>query len=161
MKNYWDIAAKDPDVDVKYICDIDTELCLKDIYDVKGKVLEIGCGVGRLMKDGWLGVDISNGMIEIARKRKPNCEFYNLDHLDTMKDNQLDYVYMYLLIQHLKPNQVKDYFAVSKNLLRQKGCLVFQFIQGTEREPLSNHYSIAEIDKIASDTGFKNRVCTE
>jgi len=54
-RNYWDVAAQDPEVDTKFICDVPTEDCIGELIQtfppiMTGKrVAEIGCGVGRLI----------------------------------------------------------------------------------------------------------------
>lgn len=152
---YWDNAAKDPQVDDKYICDIDTELCLKDLGKMEGQVLEIGCGVGRLMQDGYWGIDISNKMLDIAKKRKPLCNFiHNMNGYIPLTDSIFDNVYCYLVIQHLKPQEVQSYLNEAYRVLKHDGRILFQFIVGTEREPLSNHYSMAEMQTMLTEAGF-------
>lgn len=152
---YWDKAAKDPEVDIKYISDVDTDICLKDLGILKGEVLEIGCGVGRLLKDGDYGVDISANMLEIAFKRKPKCHFSlitdgSIPHVSSFFDT----VFTYLVFQHLKPDEVQNYMNEAYRVLKKGGVFKFQFIQGTEREPLSNHYTIGEITQMLAIAGF-------
>lgn len=155
--DYWNKAALDPDVDNKYICDIDTELCLKDLGQMNGDVLEIGCGVGRLMKAGYWGVDISIEMISIANKRKPECGFKHMvNGVIPFDDNEFDHVYSYLVFQHLKPDEVQQYMNEAHRVLRSKGQFQFQYIDGTEREPLSNHYKTSELMDMMTNAGFKS-----
>lgn len=151
---YWNKAAKDPEVDVKYICDIPTEDCFLDLGEMKGKVLEIGCGVGRLLKDGDYGIDLSGAMLNIASERKPKCHFALTKGDIPYKDNTFDNIFCYLVFQHCKPNVVEKYINEAYRVLKDGGQFKFQFIQGTEREPLSNHYSIAEMQKYMYRAGF-------
>lgn len=158
MKEYWQQAALDPQVDDKYICDVSTLLCLEDLGELKGKVLEIGCGVGRLMQNNsqYYGIDISDNMLKIAKKRKPKCNF-SLSENNTIpyKNNMFDTIFCYLVVQHLKPEEVQQYFNEAYRVLKENGTFTFQFIQGTEREPLSNHYTKKEMEIIAEKAGFK------
>lgn len=154
MKDYWDTAALDTDVDIKYICDVPTELCLQDLGKMNGKVLEIGCGVGRLMQAGWYGIDVSENMLAIAKQRKPDCYFKLATDEIPYSNNMYNFVYCYLVIQHLKPNVVEDYIAEAYRVLKEGGIFRAQFIQGTEREQYSNHYSIKEMNSYLSR--FKN-----
>lgn len=39
----------------------------------KGRVLDAGCGTGYNMREGWIGVDLSEGMLCVARS-KPVCQ---------------------------------------------------------------------------------------
>lgn len=152
---YWDNAAKDPQVDIKYISDVDTELCLKDLGKLDGNVLEIGCGVGRLMSPGFWGVDVSVNMLEIANKRKPECGFkHTTSGILPFEDKSFDTVYSYLLFQHLKVSEILSYIKESYRVLKTKGVLKFQFIVGDESEPLSNHYQQQRIESILNSCGF-------
>lgn len=154
-KEYWDTAALDPQVDDKYICDIDTKLCLRDLGAMTGDVLEIGCGVGRLLKDGYYGIDISENMIRIAKNRKPRsyCTI-SINGAIPYAKNSFDNVYCYLVFQHLKPYEIQQYIKEAYRVLKVGGKFVFQYIQGTEREPLSNHYTQTEMTAYLQDTGF-------
>lgn len=153
-RKYWDAAALDPDVDKKYICDLPTDQCLVDLEPLMGKVLEIGCGVGRLLKDGDCGIDVSVEMLNLARKRKPKCEFKVTSGKIPYPREYFDTVFSYLVFQHLKPNTIKTYIAEAYRVLKPGGEFKFQFIEGTEREPFSNHYSINELAKWMHDRGF-------
>lgn len=155
ITNYWNTAALHKNVDDLYISDISTELCKKDLGKLSGKVLEIGCGVGRLMEDGYYGIDISKNMLDIAKKRKPQCHFKLCTDTIPYKDSLFDTVYCYLVIQHLKPDEVQKYFNEVYRVLKLGGWFKFQFIEGTEREPLSNHYTFEDITKFAEEAGFQ------
>jgi SAM-dependent methyltransferase len=153
---YWNNAALDPEVDNKYICDIPVEDCFLDLGDMKGLTLEIGCGVGRLMKDGDYGIDISQNMLDIAKQRKPKCRFrLNTSGNIPYRNNMFNNVYCYLVFQHLKPDEVRAYIDEAYRVLKRDGKFTFQFIKGSEREPLSNHYGINEMIAYINESGFK------
>ncbi len=50
---------------------------------IQNKVLDIGCGTGLLLDyvrpDQYVGIDISAKMLEMARKKHPSGEFYEID----------------------------------------------------------------------------------
>ena len=142
-KEYWDKAALDPDVDKKYIADCDLQGCLDAIGNLKGKVLDLGCGVGRLMKDGYCGVDISPNMLKIAAKRHPSCEFKLADgRTIPYPDETFDSAYSMLLFQHLPFDAVGGYIKEVRRVLKDNGIFIFQYIEGTEDEPFSKHHII-------------------
>lgn len=154
-RQYWDKCAVDKDVDLKYIADVPTEISKSDL-DIKGKkVLEIGCGVGRLLENGWYGIDISPKMLIIAKTRKPKCHYKLTTGDIPYKNEMFDDVYSYLVFQHLKPDEVKKYIEESYRVLKKNGVLTFQLIIGNEREPYSNHYSISEVGTMLRGSGFK------
>jgi len=69
----------------------------QEIYG--GRVLDVGCGTGLLLSyipippDLYAGVDISSGMLDIAKKTFPEHRFYQEDMAKMMfKSNSFDYV---------------------------------------------------------------------
>jgi len=154
-RDYWNAAAQDPEVDIKYICDIPTDACLTELGELKGNVLEIGCGVGRLMKTGYYGVDISPEMLEIAKQRKPDCHFQVIEGSLLFDDEMFNTVYSMLVFQHLKPDSVFAYIKEAHRVLKPGGVFRFQYIEGTEREPFSNHYLQEEVENWLMAAGFK------
>ena len=109
---------------------------LKLIGNVRGKkVLDIGCGTGRysieLTKKGATvtGVDISEKMLEIARKKskklKINFKRANATNLP-FKDNEFDLVISALAIEH-----VKDYKKAISEMIRvckPNGHIIFSML---------------------------------
>lgn len=153
--NYWNKAAKDPEVDKKYIADVSTPECLAVIGKSGGKVLEIGCGVGRLMADGNYGIDSSEEMLKIARKRKPNCHFKLSDgRTIPYDDNTFDFAYCMLVFQHIPFEAVTAYISEVKRVLKKGGLFRFQFIEGNEQAPFSKHHSLQELMKHVESEGF-------
>jgi SAM-dependent methyltransferase len=154
-KAYWNKAALDPDVDVKYISDLSTKECLEALGEIKGTALEIGCGVGRLMKDGYHGIDISQAMLDIAVGRKPKCTFHLCDgRTIPYADEHFDSVYSVLLFQHLPIEAVEGYIVEAYRVLKSGGTLRFQFIEGIEDEPFSKHHDCPRIIDLLLKTGF-------
>lgn len=147
-RDYWNKAAEDPEVDDKYISSLPTDACLDAVGEFSGTVLEIGCGVGRLMKPGYWGIDISQKMLDIAQQRKPDCHFKLGDGRNLpLHDDYFDAVYSVLLFQHLPPQAVKGYIDESYRVLRDGGKFRFQFIEGDDHSPFGHHYSIETVKK--------------
>lgn len=154
-KEYWDKAALSPEVDTKYIADVGLTESKEAVGSLVGRVLEIGCGVGRLMEDGFCGIDISEGMLEIARKRKPECEFKICDgRTIPYPDNYFDSAYCMLVFQHLPLEAISAYINETFRVLTKDGIFRFQFIEGEENEPFSHHYKFSEIKRILVGAGF-------
>lgn len=151
-KNYWNKAALDPEVDKKFISDLDFNLGFKP----KGKVLEIGCGVGRLMEDGFCGIDISEEMLKIARERKPNCEFKICDgRTIPYEDSSFDFVYCVLVFQHIPFAAVCSYITEAARVLKRGGEFAFQYIEGDQLEPFSIHHKARSVEYHLQKSGFK------
>jgi len=165
-KVFWDNAAKDLDVRYKYIADewAPTETFLNLIEnnnDSWNNVLEIGCGIGRLLvplaekynECNFYGIDISDEMIKLAPK-KDNIKYQEL------ADN-LDLVYSMLVFQHIDHQEKIKYIKLAYEKLKVGGILFFQFVVGEENSAYSYQTSRFEIDRILSDVGFKNLIFTD
>lgn len=151
-RTYWDKNALDPDVDIKYISDVSVEDCLKDLPEMTGNVLEIGCGVGRLLKPGYWGIDISEKMLDIARERNPDAKvIHSNGRTIPLSANKFDFVYSYLVFQHLPKDAVAGYIEEAYRVLKPGGKFIFQCILGTEDEPFSKHLDPEWLD---SKLGF-------
>ena len=158
-KAFWDTNALDKDVDKKYISDISTEDCLNDLQGMFGEVLEIGCGVGRLMKKGYWGIDISTNMQEIANTRKPECGFKHCDgRTIPFDDDSFDSVYCYLVFQHIPKDAVDGYIKEAYRVLKKGGTFIFQWIEGAENEPFSKHYSKEDMNEMTKMFSGKSSV---
>ncbi|NWO25793.1 class I SAM-dependent methyltransferase [Peptostreptococcaceae bacterium oral taxon 081] len=110
IKEFFNIKASNWDNESK----ADDNL-LKAIFEITGiknnmKVLDIGCGTGVLFgsllkyaPSEIVGVDISDKMLEIARKKYghfDNIKFKNMDVLE-LDENDFDIVYIYNAYPHI------------------------------------------------------------
>jgi len=165
-KGFWDNAAADLDVRYKYIADewASTETFLNLIEnnnDSWSNVLEIGCGIGRLLVPladkysncNFYAIDISDEMINLAPKRD-NIRYQEL------ADN-LDFVYSMLVFQHIEHQEKINYIKLAYDKLKVGGNLFFQFVIGEENSPYSYQTSKSEIDSILNKIGFKNLIFTD
>jgi ubiquinone/menaquinone biosynthesis C-methylase UbiE len=144
------------------------------LINQKTRVLDIGCGVGRveyvLVKkvESVVGIDISPSMIKLAKEniKSKNAKFLigNGKNLNGLIDNSFDLVFSVIVFQHLPRETFKNYLKESYRVLG-KGRLFFQISideQGIKFDPSKNHpwalryYKTLEIKKILEETGFKN-----
>lgn len=103
------------------------------------KALEIGCGPGRLIRPMSRhfaeihGVDVSDQMIELARKKLadlPNAFVETTDgaRLTAFADNSLDFVYSYAVFQHIPSREVvSEYMREIQRVLKTGGYARLQF----------------------------------
>ena len=172
-RDYWAKAAADPDVDRKFIADVDTEECLIALKPI-GKVVELssidildlGCGVGRLaipiakrfIDHQVYAMDISEEMIKILVERSgdmPNLSpIVNDGRRIPFANDKFMAVYSMLLFQHLPLNAVIGYISEVGRVLKKGGIFRFQFIDGTEDEPFSKHHTTQMMATACNNSGM-------
>lgn len=101
------------------------------------KALDFGCGVGRLTQplsryfDEVYGVDIAPSMIELARKynrQGEKCKYYlnETNDLKLFPDNNFDFIYSNITLQHMEPRYSQKYIKEFIRVLAPQGLLIFQ-----------------------------------
>lgn len=146
-RRFWEEAAA---VDaIRAIADQDTD----ESFEVSGKsdadrvyellpdsdavVLEIGCGIGRVLQHlaGHYrevhGIDIATEMVEQGQRRLahlPNVQFHqgNGYDLEPFADETFELVYSALVFQHMPKTIAYNYFLETKRVLRPDGWFLFQ-----------------------------------
>ncbi len=126
--------------------DLET-LILQDVkLDPSARVLEVGCGVGRLLcplslrVERAIGIDISPEMISRARaalSHRPNVELsVTAGDLAGIPDASLDFVYSFIVFQHVPSRAaVLRYLREAARALKAGGVLRFQ-VDGRRRSRL-------------------------
>ncbi len=144
MKEYWDKRAVIGEDVYKKVCMYNASFVFNEIMDKvqkkclldllkksrkplnKMKVLEVGCGVGRwakFMKSlgvDYVGVDISNKMIEAAKKNVSGVNFKVIDgeSLSDFSSDYFDLVFTITVLHHIpydrKNNLIKEIVRVTK-----------------------------------------------
>jgi SAM-dependent methyltransferase len=104
----------------------------------RGRALDFGCGLGRLTRplaghfDECVGLDISEGMVEQARRLNadvPGASFVvnAADDLGRFDDGSFDLVYSVIVLQHVPDREaIESYMAEFCRVLRPGGLAVFQ-----------------------------------
>ena len=104
------------------------------------KVLEVGCGTGRIIKNmsqllpnaRIVGIDFSNAQISAAQKHNPGSEFYCKDisqFSQYMRENQInerfDCIFVHSVTQYFPSDAYfLDFLQVAKDLLNKGGTLL-------------------------------------
>jgi len=111
----------------------------------RGNALDFGCGVGRLTQamaehfQRVCGVDISEAMIEKAESFNrfgDVCRYCinTEDNLPAFNNEEFDFVYSNIVLQHMKPVYSKKYIVEFGRVLKKGGLLVFQLPSGRKRQ---------------------------
>ncbi len=146
-----------------------------NLISKKSKVLDIGCGVGRVeyslhkYVDYLVGVDISYSMVRLAKKNisYPNTRFYenNGKDLRLFKDNSFDLIFSVIVFQHLPTTVLENYLKESYRVLTDNGGLIFQISldeKDKKTPPPLNHpwalryYSSKELMNLLLQNNFKD-----
>lgn len=142
------------------------------------RVLEIGCGAGRMTKAlarlfGEVhAVDISAEMIRIAKQNLagvPNAFFYqnNGADLQVLPSEPFDFAFSYIVFQHIPSAEViESYIREVARLLKPGRLFKFQ-VQGYRPEEikpadtwLGADFTVDDMGAIASRCGFEMRYST-
>jgi SAM-dependent methyltransferase len=121
------------------IRELESELHRLDSFHApRRRALEIGCGPGRLMLplsrhfDEIYGVDISDEMIRIARRRLQSVPHARVlvncgADLSLFRDNCFSFVYSYIVFQHIPEKEIVfNYLREIKRVLTPGGVTRFQ-----------------------------------
>ncbi len=101
------------------------------------RVLDFGCGVGRLTQPlaGYfhqvIGVDISPSMIELAERynqHPENCSYLvnETDDLRCLDSKSFDFIYSSLTLQHIQTGHSKKYLREFLRVLSRQGLMIFE-----------------------------------
>ncbi len=103
------------------------DLAFKLSGSSKPKVVEIGCGDGRDAKEivqsagEYIGFDISQGMIKIAKQNVPDGTFKIADALDFKYPSDTDVVFDFASLLHLSREELRIVFYKVAESLRPGG----------------------------------------
>lgn len=101
------------------------------------KAVEIGCGDGRDAAEivprvsSYVGVDPSEGLLEIARKRLPDTTFVKADALSYDYPKNIDVIYAFASLLHINKSDMKLALEKASKCLRSGGIY---YISLKERE---------------------------
>ncbi len=93
------------------------------------RVLEIGCGNGRDAKEiikktnDYLGVDVSEKLIDLARVKVPEARFEVADIISFKFPKNIDIVFAFASLIHVDKDELKVIFMKIFNSLNQSGVV--------------------------------------
>jgi SAM-dependent methyltransferase len=145
---------------------------LKGRVSASIRVLDVGCGIGRMTApiadhfDSVVGVDVSEEMIEQAKRLhgdQPNLNFAvnNGTDLSEFPDEHFGLALSYSVLPHLPPEVVESYFREINRVLIPGGWFRYQFWVGPERMMADNDtlnirvYAPEVFNKLNQASGFK------
>ena len=166
---YWEKEANGGNID-RAVCDPGLEgVCLDNLWFWFGgreKVLEIGCGVGRLLKltpvvgnTTYYGIDISESMVNECKERLSSRSDIDVRLSDgriiPFRDGTFDYVYSIAVFQHIDDDGLVQYLKEVFRVMKMTGTFRFQFVIGTEKTAFSWQRTENEMETMLSLCGFR------
>ncbi len=142
-----------------------------DIYQPTWTVLDIGCGIGRVLKplgkhfQTLIGVDVSSSMIaqsKIWLSDFPHITTFETSGVDLQRfeDQTFNLVYSYVAFQHMPKPVFEQYLSEINRVLTPDGYLALQLPMGENRDvPIEDtigirSYTFSEIERKLSDNGL-------
>ena len=151
----------------------DMDSICQEMPSTEMRVLEIGCGAGRMTRAlakvfGEVhGVDVSGGMIERARELLADCSNVHLyqnsgSDLSVLGDLEFDFAFSLIVFQHIPSKAViENYVREVHRVLRPGRLFKFQ-VQGSYRAAQAEHdtwlgvpISASDAVKMAKNCGFR------
>lgn len=132
------------------------------------RVLEIGCGIGRLAKplsarvERVVGVDLSEEMVRRAREYcadRPNVELHRTDgSLGFLEAGSFDFVFSHIVFQHVpRKAYVERYLREAHRLLKPGGILRVQ-VDGRSRQFFRRFIADSWSGVVFSERDLKRRL---
>jgi len=137
----------------------------KALLDKSGvnSILEIGCGTGQLAKRflrdgyGYTGIDVSMPMLEYARKEMPSHHFHQMDMREINLETTFDAVIITARsISYILSNvDVIATFRSIKNVLKDEGVLIFDFIDAKNFIPSIDDHEVISHEVVIDNVRYK------
>jgi SAM-dependent methyltransferase len=135
-----------------------------------GKVVELGCGNGRdaveILKHtkDFVGMDISEGMIKLARENNPGVDF----QVDTIEGFNIpdgtDIIFAFASLLHLNKSEVKEVLKRAHEKLNDGGIVYISVKKKPYHEELVEDsfgkryfyfYQLSDFEELAKETEYE------
>ncbi|HEX5448001.1 MAG TPA: class I SAM-dependent methyltransferase [Candidatus Saccharimonadales bacterium] len=143
-------------------------------YLPSGKVIDIGAGSGRdaealtKLGYGYVGVDISTSLLEIAQKRVPGAKFINQSVYDLSFSEKFDGFWCTATLLHIPQSRIKEALEAIKSVLKP-GAVGFITIKdghdyeveefeiepGTTLKRFYQYWSREDFERVLLQNGFE------
>lgn len=144
------------------------------------KILDLGCGPGnnittiKSLDDScqFTGIDLSESLLDIARKRHPSCTFINANISTLHALEQYDSILASFCIVHLSMEETEGLVRFIASSLRKGGSLYLSFMEGessgfestsfSDEEIFFHYYQVSVITTLLEDSHLQiERISSE
>ncbi len=128
---------------------------LSPLLTQESKILDYGCGYGRLTKEisgkcskNVIGIDNSNGMIDRAKKESPNLNFQHHNQRTLgFPDNQFDLVLLFAVLTCIPMNKDQNELVMELNrVLRPNGLIYVSDLLINSDQRNTDRYELTELE---------------
>ncbi len=171
-EDFWNSGIGECD-DILGIDTIRFQKIIENKEPSKMNILEIGCGIGRILIPmrkifgNVTGIDISSEMVLLGQKYVsdvPNCSIVENNGVDLSEfsDNSFDFCYSFIVFQHIPEKQIVENYIKEVLRILKPSCLFRFQVRGTiSTKPTEIttwdgvQFTSDEIHKIAKDNNFE------
>ncbi|MFT6961599.1 MAG: ubiquinone/menaquinone biosynthesis C-methylase UbiE [Flammeovirgaceae bacterium] len=101
------------------------------------RILDLGCGTGRLSEFATDGLDFSEKMLEIAQSKHPEKQFHLGSVSETtFEENTFDFVFCFHVFMHLSEVEIEKSLAEIHRILKPNGIFLFDIPSEARRKLL-------------------------
>lgn len=123
------------------------------------KVLDLGCGTGRLLNFASHGTDFSEEMLTISRQKYPEKILAKGEISQIPFNNEFNCIFCFHVIMHQNKKETEAFLNECYSKLNKKGTLIFDYPTKNRRKVVSpqtdwhanNSFTTSEITQLSKD----------
>jgi len=123
------------------------------------KILDLGCGTGRLLNFATHGTDFSDKMLAIARQKHPEKIMAKGEISEIPFKNLFDCIFCFHVIMHQNKQETISFLNECYRKLTHNGILIFDYptkirsknISSQENWHANNCFTVSEISELSKD----------
>lgn len=123
------------------------------------KILDLGCGTGRLLNFATHGTDFSEKMLAIARQKYPKKILATGEISSIPFNSEFECIFCFHVIMHQNQEETKSFLNECHQKLTKNGTLIFDYPVKTRKKRISpqedwhagNSFSSSEILQLSGD----------
>lgn len=123
------------------------------------KILDLGCGTGRLLNFATHGTDFSEEMLNIAKEKHPEKIIAKGEISEIHFNNEFDCIFCFHVIMHQNKSETQLFLKECHKKLYKNGILIFDYPTKNRRKVGSpqedwhagNSFTVSEIRELSED----------